>query len=363
MITRYMSSYHDYKGYILSNRNVEFDEKIFPNICSVTINKTGKFKEGSVNSSSYSAYEILKIVRKLADENDKVIFNFYHFHPKHFVLSYLFKILFKNVFTYIKLDIRNEIAKDLFKNSKFYKKKIRNYLIKKVDFLSCETNIALGYLKNYECFKDNLSLISNGYFSDDNIISSYSQNFISNKEKIIFTAGRLESYEKNIYLLIDSFIVSHLWKDGWKLILAGSYDDNLDKYINDKLLSDLSGFSTSIKLTGHLNREQLFSYMSRSRIFSLCSRWEGFALVLPEAAANGCIIAATDVGGVRDITNDGEFGFVADEQTIPSFTNTLRLAASSTLELNKNQMDYAVLKFDWRNITDKLAYIINEKIK
>ncbi|QXN23791.1 hypothetical protein KVP08_014480 [Shewanella putrefaciens] len=60
MITRYMSSYHGYKGYILSNRNVEFDDKIFPNISSVKINKTGKFKESIVSSSSYSVYEILK---------------------------------------------------------------------------------------------------------------------------------------------------------------------------------------------------------------------------------------------------------------------------------------------------------------
>ncbi|QXN27093.1 glycosyltransferase [Shewanella putrefaciens] len=218
-----------------------------------------------------------------------------------------------------------------------------------------ETSISLGYLKENECFKDNLYLINNGYFSDDNIIKSYSPNFLANKEKIIFTAGRLESHQKNINLLIDSFIVSCLWKDGWRLILAGSYDDNLEQYINDKLHSDLSGFSTCIKLTGHLNREQLFSYMSRSRIFSLCSRWEGFALVLPEAAVNGCIIAATDVGGVRDITNDGELGFFADEQTIPSFTNTLKQAASSGLELNKSQMDYGILKFNWRNITDKLS--------
>ncbi|WP_265468401.1 glycosyltransferase family 4 protein, partial [Aeromonas salmonicida] len=116
-----------------------------------------------------------------------------------------------------------------------------------------------------------------------------------------------------------------------------------------------------IMLTGYLNREQLFSHMRRAKVFALSSRWEGFALVLPGAVAHGCIIAATDVGGVADVTNMGTLGFIAKEQTVDSFTEALKSAAESEPLLGKKQMDFGITNFDWKSICNKLAKIIDEK--
>ena len=354
MIPRYMASDHGYKSYILSNASIVIDEKLFHSVEFKLINNNIK----SITSSSYNIFDILRILHNLSTENDKVVVNFYHFHPKHVVLSFLIKVLFSNVFSYIKLDIRSEGAKELFNSSKFYKKHIRDFLLGFVDIFSAETAQAFSYLKQKKNISGKTYLIPNGVLLSEGEIDFNNIDFFNDKEKLIFSAGRLESYPKNTKLMIDSFVKSELWQDGWQLILAGSYDQELVSYIKEKTRKV---HHEAISLVGHLNREQLFSHMRRAKVFALSSRWEGFALVLPEAVAHGCIIAATDVGGVADVTNMGTLGFIAKEQTVDSFTEALKSAAESEPLLGKKQMDFGISNFDWKSICNKLAKIIDEK--
>ncbi len=356
MIPRCMASDHGYKSYILSNTSFVIDEELFHSVEFKLINKNHNVS--SITSSSYSVFEILSILHGLSTENDKVVVNFYHFHPKHVVLSFLIKVFFRNVFSYVKLDIRSNGAKELFERSRFYKKHIRDFLLGFVDIFSAETAQAFNYLKQKKNISDKTYLIPNGVLLTEGVIDSNGIDFFNDKEKLIFSAGRLESYPKNTRLMIDSFVKSGLWQDGWQLILAGSYDQELINYIKEKTRTV---HHEAIYLVGHLNRDQLFSHMRRAKVFALSSRWEGFALVLPEAVAHGCIIAGTDVGGVEDVTNMGTLGFIAKEQTVDSFTEALKSAAESEPLLGKKQMDFGISNFDWKSICNKLAKIIDEK--
>ncbi|MGI2078957.1 glycosyltransferase [Shewanella putrefaciens] len=362
MIPRYMASEHGYQSYILSNNSCVMDEELFHSVECKLINESND-KINCVTSSSYNIFEMLIFLRNISTKYDKVVVNLYHFHPKHIILSFLIKVLFSNVFTYIKLDITSEGAKQLFNNSKVYKKHIRDFLLGFVDVFSAETMQAFSYLKQKANISDKTYLIPNGVFLNKESMGLNKIGLLSKKEKFIFSAGRLESYPKNTKLMVDSFLKSELWKDGWQLILAGSYDQELQKYINEQTKIKLSKYDEAIFLVGHLNRDELYSYMRRAKVFSLSSRWEGFALVLPEAVAHGCIIAATDVGGVADVTNMGALGFIAKEQTVDSFTDVLKSAAASDPSLGKKQMDFGISNFDWKTICDKLDKVLNEKTK
>jgi glycosyltransferase involved in cell wall biosynthesis len=67
-------------------------------------------------------------------------------------------------------------------------------------------------------------------------------------------------------------------------------------------------------------------------VFVLTSRWEGMPRVIVEAAASGVAIAATDVGGTRDIVVDGQSGFLCAPGDIDGLTRAVsRLLADRAL--------------------------------
>lgn len=66
-------------------------------------------------------------------------------------------------------------------------------------------------------------------------------------------------------------------------------------------------------LVGNIeNKNLLYDYYNRAKVFLLTSRLEGFAIVYPEALKFGNYIITTDVGGAKDITNNGQIGIVTE---------------------------------------------------
>jgi glycosyltransferase involved in cell wall biosynthesis len=55
---------------------------------------------------------------------------------------------------------------------------------------------------------------------------------------------------------------------------------------------------------------QLASYYADADVCVLLSRWEGVPLSLLDAMAHGCVVVATDVGGVSELVEDGKNGLL-----------------------------------------------------
>jgi glycosyltransferase involved in cell wall biosynthesis/GT2 family glycosyltransferase len=55
---------------------------------------------------------------------------------------------------------------------------------------------------------------------------------------------------------------------------------------------------------------KLASYYAEADVLVLLSRWEGVPLSLLDAMAHGCVVVATDVGGVSELVEDGVSGFL-----------------------------------------------------
>lgn len=79
-------------------------------------------------------------------------------------------------------------------------------------------------------------------------------------------------------------------------------------------------------------------------VFALSSRTEGHSVAVLEACAAGNAIVATDVGGNREIVEDGVTGLLVEQGNLASFSGALRrLAESSVLreQLGSRARDWA----------------------
>lgn len=303
-----------------------------------------------------------KTIFNITKDYDYVVLNTYHYRVNFLLLGLVLKVLTKKLSHYVKFDVNAKTVDLMFSNTSWYMKPFRNYFLSKVDVLSVEAKEAYDFFKSTDFLSKNVYLIPNGVKVED--LNKYSDSqILKAKEKIIFTASRLESEQKNIKLLIDSYCKSELSTSNWSLLLAGSSDDIIRQYAFKKA-KQYNVEHHNIKFLGMLNRRDLFSMMERAKIFALSSKFEGFSLILPEASAHACLIVSTDVSGVKDITNEGKLGFIA-QHNIDDLSDKLILATSSEYEkgnLAIQQREYCLNNFDWNIICSKLNDILNEKI-
>ncbi len=113
---------------------------------------------------------------------------------------------------------------------------------------------------------------------------------------IILMVGRLEK-EKNYFLALEAFkeVVRKHPKTGLVIVGEGSKKEKLERMISRNSLQD------NIILAGW--REDVISYYKTADLFLHTSDYEGYCLVLIEAAAAGCPIVTTDVGVIGDFLN------------------------------------------------------------
>ncbi|TEB04623.1 putative glycosyltransferase EpsD [Pelotomaculum schinkii] len=74
------------------------------------------------------------------------------------------------------------------------------------------------------------------------------------------------------------------------------------------------GIDKSVFLLG--SREEAACLMRDFDVFVLFSRWEGLPLTIIEAMLGGCPVAATKVGGVSELVEDGKTGLLIDESDL-----------------------------------------------
>lgn len=84
--------------------------------------------------------------------------------------------------------------------------------------------------------------------------------------------------------------------------------------------------------------DQVPQLLSQCGIFVLCSRYEGLPLSIIEAMCASLPIIATDVGGVRELVEDGVNGFLVPAGNQPALSNCLdRLQSDTALRVRMGQ--------------------------
>jgi glycosyltransferase involved in cell wall biosynthesis len=109
--------------------------------------------------------------------------------------------------------------------------------------------------------------------------------------KLIVFIGRL-SEEKGIHNLLRGWDICNLDKSKWKLVIAGS-GPNEDLFEKER---------PGVEFRGMLNTSEVSELLNYSRIVVVPSLWfEGFPLVVSEAAAKGKPVIVSKIGSLGSL--------------------------------------------------------------
>lgn len=140
---------------------------------------------------------------------------------------------------------------------------------------------------------------------------------------MIINVGRLTA-QKRHFLLIDLFSKIYSKHKDWKLLIIGKgeLDILLNNYITKLNLTD------AVELID--NNIDITNLYNSSSIFCLTSEYEGFPNTLMEAMAIGLPTVSFDcLSGPKDLTNNGENGFLIEMDDHESFLSALDLLMNS----------------------------------
>jgi glycogen synthase len=132
-----------------------------------------------------------------------------------------------------------------------------------------------------------------GTFRNQRVIyngRSTDQFYRSEKEKMIFSMGRIWDTAKNISLLINS---APMLK--WKVTLAGNIQNPVTEEVT------LHG---NIEFLGSLPPAGITEYLSKASIFVLPAKYEPFGLSPLEAALSGCALVLGKIESLQEIWED-----------------------------------------------------------
>lgn len=326
----------------------------------------------------------LKLISLLDDRNDKTriplfsksmlhyiwenakkmdILNLYFLkHSIFYAITY--KLRNPKGFLYLKLDLNPERT---FKNENSFSSTIKKWFLRQYlnhipDLVSAESTLACNYvLKNLKIKSTKFIQIYNGI--DDSLIE---RNHImiksfEEKENSIIVVGRIGSPEKNHELLLRA-IPKINWGN-WKIHFIGPITPSFQSQI-ESFFAQYPEQKENVIFEGPIyDKLKLWEYYNNAKIFCLTSLYEGFSLVLPEAACFGNYIISTPVPPINDFILDGELGQLVDktdEDDIAQKINHL-ITHQEILQSTYPQIIEHSQAFQWNNIIQKLYSKINEK--
>lgn len=183
---------------------------------------------------------------------------------------------------------------------------------------------------------------------------------LSNKKdtRFLIWAGRPVKV-KRLDFLINSFKYINEKMPNTKLIIVGDFS------LNKNALKNLKNFNPNLNkdiiiYDKGVNHELLAKLFKVADIYLHTSSYEGFGVVLAEAALSGLPIVSTYNDGVLEIVENKKTGFIVKEHLPLDFAKiAIKILKNDSLRKNlaKNAKKTALLKFD-RNINlEKRAWL------
>jgi len=126
-------------------------------------------------------------------------------------------------------------------------------------------------------------------------ISSSQHNTLQEREPFCLHISLLMDERKNVKRLIEA-----AKKYKFKLVLGGKIHNDIEL----KKLQTWIGNAKNIEYKGYLSIEEMMNLYSKAKVFALPSTNEGVGIVALEAAALGCDIVMTKIGGPKEYYNN-----------------------------------------------------------
>ena len=173
----------------------------------------------------------------------------------------------------------------------------RNWSINSAELIITPSDNLKNFVKGIG-FKNKIIKINNGVDITPNEDQTSSKSDIN-----IIIISRLV-VQKNIDLVIRAFKILNDKNLKLNIIGEGGEFNNLQKLIHDL------GVQDNVKILGKIHNDKINDFLKTSDLFIQASNYEGLPHSLLEAINYNVPILSTEVGGCKDLINNGERGFI-----------------------------------------------------
>lgn len=147
-----------------------------------------------------------------------------------------------------------------------------------------------------------------------------------------------------------------------KLVIVGKgiEKDNLIKYITDNYLEE------HVEFLQDLSNEELTYQMKKSNVLVLPSTREGFGMVLAEANSCNIPVIAYKSGGVVEVINSGNTGYLIEPENVEELTSKIELVLTNKKlqeKLGKQGRKHVEKKFNWDKIVNQYIQLLENIVK
>lgn len=270
-----------------------------------------------INKSYYyrSAFFILYPFISIGDNNI-----FHYNYLSSYQLSVLIKSYFPKSLSLLTIHYRELTSSSIFVEELIF---ISELCQKIIVLTKASASFFLRYynvpLCKIEIIPNYIPIYKEKYLNDKSDLKDFYG--ISKNKKVILYVGRFD-YNKNPYILLQSFLELLKLRDDVHLILIGNGDFN-------SLFSLIDKAYGNITFTGFLEQNELHKFYSIADLGVIPSRYEEFGYVALEMMMHGIPLIANKIGGLAEIIEDGVTGDLIDLYKGNNFFNSINLLVES----------------------------------
>lgn len=174
------------------------------------------------------------------------------------------------------------------------------------------------------------------------------------KDKFFFHSAANLSEGKGTDKVVEAFLMSKLYKTGYKLYLAGNISDTFKAKLQH--MAEKDSAENSILFLGYINDTKM--YLERATAFLMMSRNEGLGRVTIESMFYGCPVIGYNSAGTVELLNENR-GFLVN--SIEECAATMKnVSERIPLELISNAQTFAVEHFSEESYGEKISMIYNK---
>lgn len=211
----------------------------------------------------------------------------------------------------------------------------RDYLLKSLDAVyPCSQDGVEALNQTYPAYKDKVSVERLGTIST-NVLSN------TMNDKLYIVSCSVVRKVKRIDLLIEALVkleeknIPYVWTH----IGGGPEFERIKKLAKSKLNME------QVKFTGFVKNQEVLNWYKENpaTVFVNLSASEGVPVAIMEAISMGLPVIATDVGGTREIVENGKNGYLLDKDcTVKEIVESLNGFHSMNSEQYKKMCDNAL---------------------
>lgn len=285
----------------------------------------------------------------------------------HMLATFLYQKLNPNGKVVVFGDMEEPQARELNQNGFHYsgglagyvKDKLTDYFFRHVTYLVANT--AAYHLMADLCERKHWNGLLHFYpCLDDEKFESYGlkRKPFAEKENVMVCVGRIGCYQKNTEMLLNALRKTYL-KD-WKIYMLGPITSSFDlkeggdfQKVIDQFFEECPWYKERLIFTGMVyDQKTVFEYYNRAKVLLMTSRHESWGNVYSEAAALGCYILSTDVGGATLCSNDWKFGYRLKQENIGDLAKAIKEVVEGKVDMNE-EMSISYYDLCYSNLVNK----------